>query len=241
MTATAPKAGPRTVRAPRGTELSCKGWQQEAALRMLDEQPRSGGCRGPGPPHRLRRHRPRGAQLGGLRRHRRRAPAARERRDPAGPERQAGRRLPHHDGCAAGPDRQRQPRPPLGDLGAVPRAGARRPDDVRPDDGRFLDLHRDPGDHPGHLRDLRRGRAPALRRLPQGHRHPDRGPGRDGRRPAAGHHHERGRLPGHRGRPGPRRAAPRGRLRRRDDERPGRGDPQGRRLAGSRRGAHPSR
>jgi urocanate hydratase len=26
---------PRTVRAPRGTDLSCKGWQQEAALRML--------------------------------------------------------------------------------------------------------------------------------------------------------------------------------------------------------------
>src|SRR5579863_1741589 len=28
-------SGPRTVRAPRGTELSCKGWPQEAALRML--------------------------------------------------------------------------------------------------------------------------------------------------------------------------------------------------------------
>ena len=28
-------AGPRVVRAPRGTELSCLGWQQEAALRML--------------------------------------------------------------------------------------------------------------------------------------------------------------------------------------------------------------
>src|SRR5688572_29114559 len=27
--------GPRPVRAPRGTELTCKGWQQEAALRML--------------------------------------------------------------------------------------------------------------------------------------------------------------------------------------------------------------
>ncbi|HEX5165429.1 MAG TPA: urocanate hydratase [Thermomicrobiales bacterium] len=27
--------GPRTIRAPRGTEISCKGWQQEAALRML--------------------------------------------------------------------------------------------------------------------------------------------------------------------------------------------------------------
>jgi urocanate hydratase len=36
---TAPSAGvlgtPRTVRAPRGTQVSCKGWQQEAALRML--------------------------------------------------------------------------------------------------------------------------------------------------------------------------------------------------------------
>ncbi|HEX6819900.1 MAG TPA: hypothetical protein VF120_16105, partial [Ktedonobacterales bacterium] len=28
-------SGPRPVRAPRGTELTCKGWQQEAALRML--------------------------------------------------------------------------------------------------------------------------------------------------------------------------------------------------------------
>ena len=27
--------GARTIRAPRGSELSCKGWQQEAALRML--------------------------------------------------------------------------------------------------------------------------------------------------------------------------------------------------------------
>jgi urocanate hydratase len=28
-------SGPRTVRAPRGTTLSCKSWQQEAAMRML--------------------------------------------------------------------------------------------------------------------------------------------------------------------------------------------------------------
>ena len=27
--------GPRAVRAPRGSEISCRGWQQEAALRML--------------------------------------------------------------------------------------------------------------------------------------------------------------------------------------------------------------
>src|SRR3954466_10701347 len=40
MTATAPSAaaterGQRVIRAPRGSEISCKGWQQEAALRML--------------------------------------------------------------------------------------------------------------------------------------------------------------------------------------------------------------
>jgi urocanate hydratase len=29
------QTGARAVRAPRGTELSCRGWQQEAALRML--------------------------------------------------------------------------------------------------------------------------------------------------------------------------------------------------------------
>ena len=35
MTTTARASGPRTVHAPRGTDLSCRGWQQEAALRML--------------------------------------------------------------------------------------------------------------------------------------------------------------------------------------------------------------
>ncbi|HSS79180.1 MAG TPA: urocanate hydratase [Thermoanaerobaculia bacterium] len=34
-TAAAPPARPRTVRSPRGTAISCRGWQQEAALRML--------------------------------------------------------------------------------------------------------------------------------------------------------------------------------------------------------------
>ncbi|MDQ3515949.1 MAG: urocanate hydratase, partial [Gemmatimonadota bacterium] len=29
------QGGARVVRSPRGNELSCKGWQQEAALRML--------------------------------------------------------------------------------------------------------------------------------------------------------------------------------------------------------------
>ncbi|MDB4884584.1 MAG: Urocanate hydratase, partial [Gemmatimonadetes bacterium] len=35
MTTAAPTAGARVVRAPRGTGISCRGWQQEAALRML--------------------------------------------------------------------------------------------------------------------------------------------------------------------------------------------------------------
>jgi urocanate hydratase len=35
MTAAAAATGPRVVRAPRGTTRTCKGWQQEAALRML--------------------------------------------------------------------------------------------------------------------------------------------------------------------------------------------------------------
>ena len=35
MTAVQTTSGPRPVRAPRGSELTCKGWQQEAALRML--------------------------------------------------------------------------------------------------------------------------------------------------------------------------------------------------------------
>ena len=46
----------------------------------------------------------------------------------------------------------------------VPRARRRRADDVRADDRRVLDLHRDPGHPPGHLRDVRRDRAQALRR-----------------------------------------------------------------------------
>src|SRR5436305_7030790 len=29
------KRGQRTLRAPRGSQLNCKGWHQEAALRML--------------------------------------------------------------------------------------------------------------------------------------------------------------------------------------------------------------
>ena len=64
-------SGPRPVRAPRGTELSCRGWPQEAAMRMLmnnldpevaerpDDLVVYGGTgRGRRPPHASRSARP---------------------------------------------------------------------------------------------------------------------------------------------------------------------------------------
>ena len=45
---------------------------------------------------------------------------------------------------------------------AFQRARSQRPDDVRPDDGRKLDLYRHAGHRAGHLRDLRRNGSPAL-------------------------------------------------------------------------------
>ena len=86
--------GPRVVRAPRGSVLSCKGWQQEAALRMLmnnldpevaerpDDLVVYGGTG-------------RGTQLGSVRRDRRCVAASRERRDAPRPERETGRCVPH--------------------------------------------------------------------------------------------------------------------------------------------------
>ena len=46
---------------------------------------------------------------------------------------------------------QLQPGGPLVQLGEVQRAGEAGPDDVRPDDGGLVDLHRLAGHHPGHF------------------------------------------------------------------------------------------
>src|SRR3970040_1393807 len=95
----------RIIRAPRGAALSCKGWPQEAALRMLmnnldpdvaerpDELIVDGGSG------------------------------------------KAGRRLPHPSARAARAHRQRPARARLGHLGKFPRSGGPGADDVRPDDG----------------------------------------------------------------------------------------------------------
>ena len=94
--------------------------------------------------------------------------------------------------------RQLQPRAALGDLGALPRARSQGPDDVRPDDRRLLDLHRQPGHRAGHLRDLRRDRPTSISAASRGPLDPDRRPRRHGRRAAAGRDH--GRLLDARGR-----------------------------------------
>ena len=88
------------------------------------EQPRPGGRRGPRPPRRLRRDRPRGAVVGGVRRDRPRAPGARRRRDAAHPVGQAGRGRPDASVGAARPHRQLEPRRQVGDLGRLPRPRA---------------------------------------------------------------------------------------------------------------------
>ena len=132
---------------------------------------------------------------------------------------------------ASGAHRELEPGRQVGDLGHLPRARATGAHDVRPDDRGVVDLHRDPGHPAGHLRDVRRGGSPALRRLAAGDRDADRRSGRDGRRPAAGRDDERGRVPGHRGRRGASAASPRDRVRGPAHARP-RGGPR----LGARRG-----
>ena len=61
-----PVTSPATVRAPTGNSLSCKGWHQEAALRMLMNNLDPGGGRAARGADRLWRERQGGAQLGVL-------------------------------------------------------------------------------------------------------------------------------------------------------------------------------
>ncbi len=54
------------IHAPTGSTLQCKGWVQEAALRMLMNNLDPAVAEHPRAVDRLWRHRPRGAQLGML-------------------------------------------------------------------------------------------------------------------------------------------------------------------------------
>ena len=168
------------------------------------QQPRPRGGRAARRPRGLRRHRAGGPLVGGVRRHGPHAAHARRRRDDARPVGQAGRGVPHPRVGAPRAHRQLQPRARLGDVGRVPPPRGGRPDDVRADDRRLVDLHRHPGHPPGHLRVLRRDRPPPLRRLAGRHDHPDRRARRHGWSAAAGDHDERRGRAVRRRRPRPR-------------------------------------
>ncbi len=154
-----PLLDPRT----EGHRAQCPLVADRGPAAHASEQPRPRGGREARGADRLRRLRPRGAKPRGAARARPLAARARARRDAARPERQARRRLPHPSRRTARPDRERDARPALGDLGRVPPPRGARADDVRADDRRELDLHRHPGDPAGHLPDLRRRGCAALR------------------------------------------------------------------------------
>ena len=200
---------------PAGAGAVLQGLAAGGRAADAHEQPRPGRRRAPRRPRRLRRHRPRGALVGGVRRDRARAARARGRRDAARPVGQAGRRHADARVGAARADRQLQPRAGVGDVGGVPPARGSRADDVRADDRGVVDLHRHPGDRAGHLRVLRGDRAAPLRRLAGRDDHADRGARRDGRRAAAGGDHERRGRALHRDRRAPHPAADRDALPRR--------------------------
>ena len=145
------------IHAAHGTELTARSWQTEAPLRMLmnnldpenAERPEDlvvyGGtgkaARGLGVVRRARAH------ADARWRTTRRCSCSRASRSGSCDPRVG----------AAGADRELQPGRRLGQLGGVPPARGPRADDVRPDDGRLVDLHRHAGHPPGHLRDLRGG------------------------------------------------------------------------------------
>ena len=155
------------IRAPRGNQLRCKGWHQEAALRCLmnnldpdvaerpDELVVYGGA----------------------------GKAARNwecfRRDRASNCTSLGddETLLVQSGKPVGVFRTHEYAPrvliansnlvgALGQLGTFPRTRTQGPDDVRPDDGGQLDLHRHAGHRAGHVRNFRRDGRQAFRRRP---------------------------------------------------------------------------
>ena len=156
--------GARAVRAPRGTEISCLAWPQEAALRMLmnnldpevAERPDDLVVYG-GNGRAARSWDDFDAIVRTLRRLEKDEtllvqsgkPVAVFQDAPAG---------------AARPDRQRESRSEMGRLERLSRTRSPGTHDVRPDDGRLVDLHRFTRHRSRNVRDVCRVGAQALRR-----------------------------------------------------------------------------
>ena len=158
--------GARKVTAPRGTTLRCKGWAQEAALRMLMNNLDPEVAERPRGPGGLRRHRQGGARLARLRRDR--ARTASDLGDDETLLVQSGKAVgvlqaptPTRRACSS-PTRTSCPHWATWEhFWELEKA---RPHDVRADDRGLVDLHRHAGHLAGHLRDLRVGGAGPLRR-----------------------------------------------------------------------------
>ncbi len=155
---------------PTGPSSSCRSWLTEAPFRMLQNNLDPEVAEGPedlvvyggsGKAARDSRNAATRILADAARR------SATTRRCSSNPG-EPGRRLPDARRRAAGPDRELEPGRRVGELGGVPRARGDGPDDVRPDDGGLLDLHRDAGDPAGDVRDVRRVRRPSLRRIARG-------------------------------------------------------------------------
>ena len=178
------------VRAPRGNQLSCKGWAQEAAMRMLmnnldpdvAERPQDLVVYG-GTGRAARNWDCYHAIVRSLKSLENDETLLVQSGKPVGIFRT-------HEYAPRVLHLQLQPGRPLVELGEVQRTGEARPHHVRPDDGRLLDLHRLAGNHPGNIRDFRsRGReAPRRRAGRQADRL--RRHGRNERRAAAGRDHD---------------------------------------------------
>src|SRR4026207_1666362 len=135
----------RTIRAPRGTEISCKSWQQEAALRMLmnNLDPEVA-------------ERPEDLVVyGGIGKAARNwecfdalVRCLRELENDETLLVQSGKPVdglrtpPHPPRRAPRADRELAAGAGLGHLGALPRAGQEGPGHVRANDRRLVDLHR---------------------------------------------------------------------------------------------------
>ena len=193
---TAGPSGPRPVRAPRGTALSCRGWPQEAAMRMLmnNLDPE------------VAEHPDQLIVYGGSGRAARSWQAfdaiVRSLQDLQGDE-----TLLVQSGKPVGVMRTHEwaPRVLIANSNLVPQWATweefRRLESLGLTmygqmTAGILDLHRHPGHPAGHLRDVRGRRGEAVRRLAGRHDHAHRRAGRHGRRAAARGDHERRR--GHR-------------------------------------------
>ena len=149
------------VKAPRGNQLSCKGWGQEAAMRMLmnnldpdvAERPQDLVVYG-GTGRAARSWECYHAIVKSLK-------VAGKRRDSAGAVGQAGRHFSDARIRATRAHLQLEPGGPLVELGEIQRTGEAGPHHVRPDDRRLVDLYRLAGNHSGYVRDVLRGRRKA--------------------------------------------------------------------------------